>query len=160
MPRLPTSRPRTCGAISRSTVVLCLALGLSACGGSSDEDQIRTTVVDYLMSTVSGDGPGACRQMTENGRRALLATAKPTLDEYDPATDCATAVRKVYEGNLAAGNDLPLAPDIRKQAEDTMTIKVDGDVATVTLGGEDTTEPTLKRVAGAWKIDDLGNGAG
>lgn len=138
-------------------VAALFVLTLTACGGTSDEDQIKTTVSDYLKSTVSGDGNGACRQMTENGRRAAIATANAALGDGS-STDCASAVHDVYMANINAGTDLPLLTEIDKQFMDSAQVNVDGSTATVTLSGDGATEPTLRKVAGDWKIDDLGNG--
>ncbi|WP_320671051.1 hypothetical protein [Patulibacter defluvii] len=147
------------------TALLCaglsLAFGASACGGQSDEDAIKDVAADYLASIVSGDGPGACRNMTEAGRQALIATTTPATDELEePPTDCQSAVTAFYKTSLAAGNELPLSNEIADQVRKDGSVKIDGDTATLSLPGDNTAQPTLKKVAGEWKIDDLGNGAG
>jgi hypothetical protein len=58
----------------RCHIALALAaLCLGACGGHEEDDAIMGVLHEARSAVLAGDGPGACRLLTPNGRRRALA---------------------------------------------------------------------------------------
>jgi hypothetical protein len=59
-------------------LVVSLA-GLPGCGGSSDEDDVKATMTDFLGALAKGDGQKACSLADASGRARLVQAAKGQL---------------------------------------------------------------------------------
>ena len=125
--------------------VVVAALAVAGCGGASDEEQVRTTVEDYIIAFVDGDGDKACDLLTKETRDAFVQQVSSLVK----TRDCGEAIKKL--GDLAG----PTVDRALKGAKVT-EVKVNGENATATLESRGTKTPTqLKKEDGDWKISDV-----
>ncbi len=86
-----------------SLAVLALVLGLAGCGGeTTEEDKVRSALVDFSHAFADADGDKACELMTDEFK-VLFASNTDT-----DAKDCPAAVR-----TAAARLDKPTADALR-----------------------------------------------
>lgn len=129
---------------SAIAATLILTLFLSGCG-SSDEDQVRTTLRAFFSAMAEGDGATACSLLTPSYRRGMA--------EATGASDCprgveANAESMGWEGRRA----------MRVSRVEQVTIGeglVWAVVASPTPAGEWSIVGAygVKQTAGAWRVD-------
>ena len=130
-------------AVACVAVVLVSVFFISACGSSSDKDEIAQTVQMYLAALANGDGAKACDQLTGQQARAVFEGMVLQLPELR-ATSCADALSKL-SGSLGADEKAALG------GAETTNVRVDGDSATAELvGGTKTVD--LVNADGRWLI--------
>ena len=129
--------------IRRACHMLALLGALSAgCGGASDTDAVRATIIGYLDALASGDGGRACDQLTGEQVRAVVSIAIEQVPELGALT-CAEAVASLAE-QLGADEKATL-----RDAE-VFDVTIDGETATASIG---TGVPiALRRADGRWLI--------
>jgi hypothetical protein len=124
------------------SVVLGMAAAVGC--GASDEEQVRSTVEDYVEAVVDGDGDRACELMTGRARRAALAAAALT-----GGGGCAGVMGRLSEfyddGELRAMREFEIE-----------AVRIEGDRAEVTVSEalDDGEETVLRKVEGEWLIDE------
>ncbi|HEX3606516.1 MAG TPA: hypothetical protein VH134_11375 [Candidatus Dormibacteraeota bacterium] len=132
---------------SRSRWALVLA-GLAASGslaacGTSDSDQIKDAVRNYIQAVLDDDGRTACGLLTPDAATAFVDKVK----QQTKTTDCAAAF-KVEAGTLK---------DDEKAVYRSAVLAgttISGDTATVTVKFTGVNKDIrLKKVGGDWKID-------
>jgi hypothetical protein len=83
----------TARALARCSVVAlacACAAGLSACGGSSDEDEVRAVAKEFRRALQADDGAAACRLLSAAAKRQFegdCAEQVTSIDPGDPSTD-------------------------------------------------------------------------
>jgi hypothetical protein len=138
-----------------TALTLTAALGLSACGGHSDADDVRHTVQDWLHASGAGDGKRACALLTERARRQLA-------DEQILPVRCELTIASVAETISAAERRALHRVRVRRVtfADDhRKAIIADRDVAVPDgLHKASNERPTVlvKGRDGSWKLEDLG----
>ena len=126
-----------------SLAVLALVLGLAGCGKeATDEDKVRTALLDFSHALAAADGDKACELMTDEFK--VLFTSNTDTD----AKDCPAAVR-----TAAAALDKPTADALR--AVEVSSVTISGEKATAKISrspGVNDTQP-LRKVSGTWLVD-------
>jgi hypothetical protein len=119
----------------------------AACGGGgSDEEQIETTIKEYMAAFADGDGDAACDHLTDGAREAM----EQGLDAIAGKASCDELPKLLDQLEGANREELDKLRDIEVEG-----IKVTGDTATAwpVYRGERADQATLRRVDGEWKID-------
>lgn len=135
------------GQAAAVAAILGLGLLLSGCGGGvtaeNEEEEVARTVFVYIHAVVGGNGRLACRTLTREQARAVVAGARARLPEID-ARSCADAMSKVGR-RLAppVASALLAAPLINIHT-------VDGRASAELIGGS--TEIRLMRHGAHWLI--------
>jgi hypothetical protein len=125
---------RTCIRIQRVGAMLAVALlavALAGCGigRASNEEKISKTAITYLRALAEGDTSKACAQLTRRAKGgACAATMKVRLPRLE-------------------------SDELRKAADDSIDIDVDGETATAGLSQPEGARFVLSRVGGEWRID-------
>jgi hypothetical protein len=138
-----------------AALTIIATIGLGACGGHSDAEDVRHAVHDLFRAAGSGDGKRACAMLTAAARRQL-ADQQPIKRSCEETM--ALAGRLVTPAERDA-LDRVEARRIVFADDHTKAIIEDGDV-TVPEGVTrvDNGRPTIlvRAAGGAWKIADLG----
>jgi hypothetical protein len=151
-------------------VVMFAGLGLTACGGGSDDDAQSTassggepaavgetpderaavaTIKAMGTSLEKGDGAGACRVMTADARRAMVTAVADGAGLLKGET-----VPKP-SGGCAAAFDTVLKRSSEDYDPRMLDVLVEGDTAVVASNPSHTTYPqyaVLKREQGKWRV--------
>ena len=125
-----------------ATTAVVLVLALVACGGGSDEDDVRSASEDFVSAFKDENWEDVCSLMSEDSK-AQLEEARDLLDAKGGCAD-------VWE---KAAEFLP--PDARKQLEDfeIESVKVDGDTASVTTANTKGGPTRLVKEDREWRVD-------
>jgi hypothetical protein len=115
----------------RLVLALAAAVALAGCGGQSDEDAVRETVVDYFDAFAEQDAEGVCALMT-----------KPSRDSLGGGDCAAFLARSMGEATEKVG---------RVGEDEVPAVTIEGDRAIVGPDDEDPLE--LQKVDGEWRID-------
>jgi hypothetical protein len=128
--------------MSKSTVALAACcLALSACGGGSDEDQVKSAATDFAHAFASGDTDKACDLLTDSAQKQIETAGKQI-----GGGDCAKVMKAVRR--LIDKKDLD---EIRQFK--VVSVKVDGDTAEVEDNGSNGDPTRMRKVSGEWKVD-------
>jgi ketosteroid isomerase-like protein len=133
--------------------VLAIALAAAGCGGGKpDKEQIESTITSYYRAFGSGDGAGACKQLTKGAIELLEKSAggrkcADVLDEALKRPDYARIAPKLKNARVAE-------------------VKVSGDNATARAevpgagrnGAPAKATVPLKKEGGSWKIVSTASG--
>jgi hypothetical protein len=120
-----------------------VALIITGCGDSGDEQKVADTVQTYLSALAEGDGAEACNQLTGEEAGRVFEEEATMLPELG-ASSCADALSKLGETLGGEGKQT-------LERAETTNVKVDGDSATAELvGGTKTVH--LRKVDGRWFI--------
>ena len=120
-------------------IATLLVLLLAACGGPSDEEQIRTTLRDYYTAFAAGDGKKACDQLAAEVRDEFTLRSR--------APGCAAAIERAAR-----------RPDVKRYARQlgearVQSVEVHGNKATAQVSAIGaTTEVALVKQDDRWKI--------
>jgi hypothetical protein len=129
--------------VRTTLAVLALVLGLAGCGGeTTEEDKVRSALVDFSRALADADGDKACKLMTDEFK--LLFAGNTDTN----AKDCSAAVR-----TAAAALDKPTADALR--AVEVTDVKITGETATAKVArsqGVNDTQP-LRKLSGKWLVD-------
>lgn len=122
-------------------VVGCLALGLSACGGS-DSDDVKSSLEDYNQAVANKDAGKACALLSD--------AAKKTIGGRSCETTLDAGFRLLQPKQLAAF-----------KGTEIKNIKVDGNKATATItfpkeSGVPEQTQTLVKESGEWHLQAAG----
>jgi len=126
-----------------STVV-----GLGACGGEDEGQQVRAALVDLRFAYFAGDYGAVCSRLSTAAKRQLADMG------HNPAGTCPHDMAERMSSAAPSRRDrLPL---------EIVEVDVDGDRATVTaeLGGSSPSKLPLVKVDGRWKADALFGASG
>ncbi len=125
-----------------ATTAVVLVGALVACGGGSDEDDVRSASEDFVSAFKDEKWEDVCSLMTEDSR-AQLEDAGGLIDAKGGCAD-------VWE---KASEFLP--PDAKRQLEDfeIESVKVDGDTASVTTANAKGGATRLVKEDGKWRVD-------
>lgn len=125
-----------------ATMAVVLVLSLGACGGGSDEDDVRSASEDFVSAFKDENWEEVCSLMTEKSR-AQLEQAGEALDAKG---GCPAVWEKAKEF---------LPPETEKQLDDFEidTVKVNGDTATVTTTDAKGSPTQLIKEDGEWRIN-------
>jgi ketosteroid isomerase-like protein len=125
-----------------ATTAVALVLSLAACGGGSDEDDVRSASEDFVSAFKDENWEEVCSLMTEKSR-AQLEQAGEALDAKG---GCADVWEKAKEF---------LPPETEKQLDnfEVDTVKVTGDKATVTTTDAKGSPTQLLKEDGEWRIN-------
>ncbi len=125
-----------------ATMAVVLVLSLGACGGGSDEDDVRSASEDFVSAFKDQNWEEVCSLMTAKSR-AQFEKAGEALDAKGGCPD-------VWE---KAEEFLP--PETEKQLDDFEidTVKVNGDKATVTTTDAKGEPTQLLKEDGEWRIN-------
>lgn len=115
-----------------------IAAAVAGCGGSSDEDAVVDQVEAFRTAIVDGDGAAACALMTESAQDVYANIGK--------AGTCEGGVEQIAGAVDTSQFDTPVESD---------DVSIDGDIATVTVGGEPTI--ALVKTDDEWLIDNPGD---
>lgn len=114
---------------------LAAAVAVAGCGGSSDKDNIQTTVKNYFNAVADGDGSKACDQLSKSTKASA------------GGNNCASALTAASkQANISR------LKSTLKQAK-VGSVKVSGSSATavITLKGASTSVQLVKE-NGSWKL--------
>jgi hypothetical protein len=131
-----------------SVAVLAVALSFAACGeAASDEQQIETTIKEYMRAFANGDGDEACDHLTDARREQMERGLEAVAGE----ASCDALSKVVDQLEEADQDELDKLHEIEVEG-----IKVTGDTATAwpTYRGKRADQTTLRRVDGEWKLDE------
>lgn len=117
---------------------VAVAAAIAGCGGSSDEDDVVDRVESFWTAIVDGDGAAACALMTESAQDVYANVGK--------SGTCEGGVEQIAGAIDTSQFDTPVESD---------DVSIDGDTATVTVGGEPTI--ALVKTGDEWLIDDPGD---
>lgn len=117
---------------------VAVAAAIAGCGGSSDEDDVVDQVEAFWTAIVDGDGAAACALMTESAQDVYANVGK--------SGTCEGGVEQIAGAIDTSQFDTPVESD---------DVSIDGDTATVTVGGEPTI--ALVKTGDEWLIDDPGD---
>ena len=125
-----------------ATLAVVLVLSLGACGGGSDEDDVRSASEDFVSAFKDENWEEVCSLMTAKSR-AQLEQAGEALQAKGGCPD-------VWE---KAKEFLP--PETEKQLDnfEIDTVKVNGDTATVTTSDAKGSPTQLIKEDGEWRIN-------
>jgi hypothetical protein len=130
----------------RSLIALLLAavaLFAAGCGGSSDQDQAKSAVEDYLAAVTKGDGDKACSLITDQTKKNIERGGRK----------CGETISALNKG--PGRSVLQAFKDAKVE-----NVKVKGDRATADIKVKTLTQPTnLRKEGGKWKLDSTGVGA-
>lgn len=122
------------------SVLLC-GLAAVSCGGSggseSDEEQVQTAVEQFAQAIEDKDRANFCLAITTGSQMDLFG-------KKDPLGSCIETAGLVGERGV-------FGVSIDASSVEAEDIEVNGDRATVDLGGE--RDMRLARVAGDWRIE-------
>jgi hypothetical protein len=143
----------------RCHIALALAaLWLGACGGHEEDDAILGVLHDARRAVLAGDGPGACRLLTANGRRRALAFGAELAAPGDsPPSSCEDLVRS--RRALARRDPSSSWPDDLRKA-DLEVLSVSDGRAQAELRVQDLLGTAirwrlqLRKTPAGWRIDD------
>ncbi len=126
-----------------SLAALALVLGLAGCGGeTTEEDKVRSAMVDFSHAFADADGDKACELMTDEFKVQFASNTDTD------AKDCASAVK-----TAAARLDKPTADSLRNVDVSAVTVSGEQALARVSgAQGSDDTQP-LRKVSGKWLVD-------
>lgn len=125
-----------------ATTAVALVLSLAACGGGSDEDDVRSASEDFVSAFKDENWEEVCSLMTEKSR-AQLEQAGEALDAKGGCADVWEKAKKF------------LPPETEKQLDnfEIDTVKVNGDTATVTTTDAKGSPAQLIKEDGEWRIN-------
>jgi hypothetical protein len=133
--------------------VLAVTLAVAGCGGGEpDQQQIESTITSYYKAFGSGDGAGACEQLTKGAIKLLEKSAG--------GRKCPD----VLADALKRPDYARIAPKLK--GAKVVTVKVAGDNATAVTrvpgaganGASVSTTVPLKKEDGSWKIVSTASG--
>jgi hypothetical protein len=134
-------------------IAACLAgaaMALSACGGASDDEQIKSAAANLQAAFADGDLKRVCDLMTANAQRHVKGLGHKSPE---PVT-CAGQLRMIAGGlrkqrRRVGGRDPRIA-----------AVAVDGSraVATIQPAGGPATDVPFAREGDEWKVDALYGG--
>jgi hypothetical protein len=143
----------------RCQIVLALtALCLAACGGHGEDDAIMEVLHDARSAVLAGDGPGACRLLTANGRRrALDFGVEPAASGDSRPGSCEELVRS--RRALARRDPDSSWPDDLREADFEVLSVSDGGAQVEMrvqdlLGTAIRWRVQLRNTPAGWRIDD------
>lgn len=125
--------------LGTAAVSAAAAVALSACGGGSSGDDIKSTITHYYTAFANGDGAGACSDLTKATRTQLEKSAG--------GRNCATAIAEASKN--------PTFARFKSKIKDAKVtgVKVNGNAATATVKLLGISAPvSLVKEGGAWKI--------
>lgn len=130
---------RTC---SLAGAVLALALGAGACGGSDEED-VRATLKEWVDLDQKKDPERTCELMTPRAQAQLVGM----LGSFAKADSCREVMRKSDpdEDQYSAG-------EVKKSK-----IAIRGDLAVVSVAGDEEQRIGMRKVDGEWRLDNMIN---
>jgi limonene-1,2-epoxide hydrolase len=135
------------GVVKGYAAVLAAAIVFAACGdGGSDEQQIETSIKEYMAAFANGDGDEACDHLTDAAREKMERGLKAMVGE----ASCDALPKVVDQLEKLDRDELNKLHEVEVEG-----IKVTGDTATAwpTYHGERADQATLRRVDGEWKLD-------
>jgi hypothetical protein len=124
-------RSITPGSVLAVFVASLLVLALAACGvgSATNEEKISKTATTYLKALADGDAAKACSQLTRRAKGGgCEAAMSERLGQLDPDA-------------------------LRRAADGSMDIDVDGDTATAGLSEPEGARFVLAKIADDWRID-------
>ena len=121
---------------------VALALSLLACGGGSDEDDVRSASEDFVAGFKDEDWARVCSLMTE-GSKAQLERAGQVLQAEGGCQDVWEKASKFLDAKA------------KQQLDDfeIESVEVDGDTATVTTAEAQGRPTRLRKEDGEWRVD-------
>jgi hypothetical protein len=125
-----------------ATTAVVLVLSLGACGGGSDEDDVRSASEDFVSAFKDENWGEVCSLMTKK--------SKAQLEQAGEALDATGGCEDVWK---KAAKFLP--PEAKKQLDnfEIDTVKVDGDKATVTTTDAKGSRTQLLKEDGEWRVN-------
>src|SRR3954471_2233036 len=87
-------------AIVNSAVAVAAVAAVSSCGGSADEDGVKSTVKKYIEAIADVDGNRACEQLTPEARRRVLTSLNSSGAPELKARSCGEALTKLADTSL------------------------------------------------------------
>ena len=143
----------------RCHIALALAaLCLGACGGHEEDDAIMEVLHDARSAVLAGDGSGACRLLTAQGRRRALAFGAELGAPGDPQPNsCENLVRS--QRALARRDPSSSWPDDLRDANFEVLSASDAKAQAEMrvqdlLGTAIRWRVQLRKTAAGWRIDD------
>lgn len=125
-----------------ATTLVALALALTACGGSSDEDDVRSAAENFASAFTDENWSEVCGLMTK-GSKAQLEGAGEVLQVKG---GCEDVWKKV-------ANRVPKSAKQQLENLEIDTVKVSGNKATVTTTSSKGEPAQLRKEDGEWKFD-------
>jgi hypothetical protein len=123
--------------VSVAVTSLVIAVVVGGCGGSSEADEVRSTMRSFEEAVATGDGETACSYVTgESGRRWAEAVEEP---------DCVAAFTDTDRG------EDEIAAAVAEVEKYDHTVEIDGSEAIVRIEGE-SGRTDLVKVEGKWYI--------
>jgi hypothetical protein len=144
--------------LRRHIALALAALLLGACGGHDEDDAIMGVLRDARSAVLAGDGPGACRLLTANGRRRALAFGAELAAHGDSRpSSCEKLVRR--ERELAQRDPRSSWPDDLREADFEVLSASDGRAQVEMrvqdlLGTAIRWRVQLRKTSAGWRIDD------
>ena len=134
------------------------AAGITGCGGStSDEAAVRQTMTDWYQRLGAGEGDAACRLLTDGTRRTFERTAEELVGQASCDAVAGFFSLGLTEAEREAFGDV----EIRRATVDGNRATVrDQDVVIppglLAEADRDDNPVVLRKIGGAWRIEDLG----
>lgn len=131
--------------LSLLTTAVVLALSLVACGGGSAEDDVRSASENFVTAFKDENWEEVCSMMTK-ASKAQLEQAGETLDAKGGCPGVWEQASKLIDA------------EAKKQLEEFEidTVKVNGNIATVTSVAAGTDPARLRKEDGEWRVDVAG----
>lgn len=125
-----------------ATMAVVLVLSLGACGGGSDEEDVRAASEDFVSAFKGENWDEVCSLMTEK--------SKAQLEQASEALDAKGGCPGVWE---KAAKFLP--PETEQQLDnfEVDTVKVNGDKATVSTTDASGEPAQLIKEDGEWRVN-------
>lgn len=123
-------------------VTVALVLSLVACGGGSDEDDVRAASEDFVAAFKDENWSEVCTLMTKQSKAQLEQAGE--LVQADGG--CEDVLKKVATR---------IPPATKQELEDFEidTVKVNGNTATVTSTSAKGAPAQLRKEDGEWKVN-------
>jgi ABC-type glycerol-3-phosphate transport system substrate-binding protein len=122
--------------------LVCLGALAAGCGGTSQSEKVKATVVTYFEAFAAGEGQRACDQLTGDQVRAVLDIAIEQVPELG-ARSCAQTITRLAQ-QLGADEKATL------RSVDVFDVAIHGNTATAFVQHAAPIE--LRRTAGRWLI--------
>jgi hypothetical protein len=129
--------------VLRRLAPLAACAAIAACGGSSDEDEVRQVVDDLYAGFADEKANRVCDTLSRRQRKAISAGAAGERTQ-----SCEQVMSLVFS---LGGDGLE-----RARETEVVDVEVDGDQATATVEYRDKKSKLgLAKESGAWRIDNL-----
>lgn len=131
-----------------AALLVAMAADGTACGGESDEDEIRSLVADTQRAFDAGELRTVCDSLTAAAQQHIVSMG------HGQEGHCIYDLRLLYQ---SIKDNRPGGKAVQRQVS---RIAIDGDraTATVTYRGTPPTEVPLVKEGDSWKIDALFGG--